>query len=141
MKNIKDRIISAGKIAVTAGVIGLSTLGIGEYGCSHKFTSKEIAIQKLEDYLSVNPKKLEENKNYGLLNSEVSHINLRYKVLDDSTYAITFGDGKTTKYDMSIEQSKKDSTTNTYIFHMNMFPSYVEIDVTGDSAKIVRKRP
>jgi len=139
-KTISDRVKRVVRTTVATGMIGLA--GVGGYGCKlDKPTSKEIAIQTLENYLNLNKTELKEFSQKGALESLLAPKLPQYTILNDTTFCIDF-EGVKEKYPLRIKSHTKGNSPNTkiYEFILDEFPSYVRIEVWGDSAKVTRFR-
>lgn len=160
MGKLKDKL----KNYAIEGVFGIASVGMLGSGCADKGNSssnksqnstqsreyqneqgnerqKEIAIRELERTLNSTS---ELKEILGWDDSTINSVKIKYKVLNDSTYSMTYSDGKIEKKDMSIsylENNLYGFGLNKFPSHVLMFPSYIEIKVSGEDAKVVKRRP
>jgi len=101
---------------------------------------KEVAYRALEKDLSTN---VELMKQIGYDEAEIKKLKRECKVLNDSTYSLTYSDGQVDTLDMKVKTSAKDkSGKTTYEFYLDMLPSYLKIEVSPDGkTKITNIRP
>lgn len=102
-------------------------------------TPKQIAYEKLEDVLSTD---YELMKNHGYDDSTIKKTSIDGKILNDTTYSLKYSDGAIDTLKMSIDTMPgKKSGSTIYKFYLDMFPSYVEIEVVDGEANVISRRP
>ena len=111
-------------------VLPLGIVVLGPTGCeTPKINPKEIAIAKLESQISTDENS-REGQGYWVVG----------KVLNDSSYTLTYSSGKTDTLKMSIETTTSAGNP-IYRFNLDMLPSFVEIAVIDNKAYVTKTGP
>ncbi|RKX28144.1 MAG: hypothetical protein DRP47_05100 [Candidatus Zixiibacteriota bacterium] len=113
------------KTIATLGVLGLAP------GCPGP-TQRDVAIRALEESMTTDRKEMEK-LGYGS-----THF-VKCKIINDSTYYLTYSSGKVEKYAMSISTTSGENGDTTYIFRLEGFlPSKAKITI-GKNRKVKRR--